>query len=233
MAVTLEEACVQKILMVAFHTENRGIDKVDAGALLVNDTVAHALDGGLTGVGIADDAAFTDVDATCFKLWLHKDDRGSLPTLRRCAERCKYSGKNESRGDERDVHRKEGWGGLAWDKEFALSEESSVGSLAEGDASVVAKLMGDLAISCIDSKDGGGAGLEHAVGEASGRGADVDTSEAAEVDGPVREGAFKLESATTDVFQIRSQKADDRIGLDKGTCFINTLLVNEDATSED
>jgi hypothetical protein len=140
---------------------------------------------------------------------------------------------NESGGDEGYVHRDEGWSGRAGSEEFAGGEEAGVGAFAEGDAGIVTKLVGDLAVAGVDGEDGGGAALEHAVGEAAGRGSDVDTREAGEVDGPMDEGALELEATTADVFEIGAEEANDGFGGDGGTWLVNTLFVDEDATCED
>jgi hypothetical protein len=55
--------------VVALHAEDGRVDEVEVGAVLLEDAVADTLDGGLTGVGVADDATFADVGATGFKLW--------------------------------------------------------------------------------------------------------------------------------------------------------------------
>ena len=72
--------------MVALHAQDGRVDEVDAGAVLLEDAVANALDGGLAGVGIADDTAFAYVGATGFELRLDEDDGGALPGLSGCAE---------------------------------------------------------------------------------------------------------------------------------------------------
>ena len=78
---TVEEACMEEVLVVPLHAEDRRVDEVDGGALLLDDAVADAFDGGLTGVGIADDASFADVGAAGFELRLDEDDGGALPRL--------------------------------------------------------------------------------------------------------------------------------------------------------
>ena len=97
-------------------------------------------------------------------------------------------------------------------QEFAGGEEAGVGALAEGDAGIVAELLGDLAVAGVDGEDGGGAALQHAVGEAAGGGADVDAGEAGEVDGPVGEGVLELEAAAADVFEVGAEEAEGGVG---------------------
>ena len=69
--------------MVAFHAVDGGVDDFDGGAVLFDDAVADALDGGLAGVGVADDAAFADVLAAGFELRFDEDDGCALPGLAR------------------------------------------------------------------------------------------------------------------------------------------------------
>ena len=174
----------------------------------LEDAVADALDGGLAGFGVADDAALADVAAAGFELRLDEDDGVALPGLIGSAEGCEDSGQDEGGGDEGDVHGEEGWEGLWRREEFAGGEEAGVGALAEGDAGIVAELLGDLAVAGVDGQDGCGAALQHAVGEAAGGGSDVDAGEAGEVDGPVGEGVLEFEAAAADVFEIGAEEAD-------------------------
>jgi hypothetical protein len=49
----------------------------------------------------------------------------------------------------------------------------------------------------------------------------------------VGDGALELEASSADVFEIGTEKADDGAGGDRGTGFVNALLVDEDAACED
>ena len=113
------------------------------------------------------------------------------------------------------------------------AEEAGVAALAEADARVVAKGGGDLAVAGVDGEDVGGTVLEHAVGEAAGRGADVEAGLAHEVDLPVFEGGFELEAAAADVAEVGSEEAEDSSRVDRGAGLINLLLVDEDTAGED
>jgi len=219
--------------VVALHAEDGRVDEVEVGAVLLEDAVADALDGGLAGVGVADDATFADVGATGFELWLDENDDFAAPGLVWGAECAEDRGEDERGGDEGDVHRDEGWSGCAGSEELAGGEEAGVGAFAEGDAGIAAELVGNLAVAGVDGEDCGGAALQHAVGEAAGGGADVDAGEVGEVDGPVGEGALELEAAAANVFEIGAEEANDGFGGDGGTWLVNTLLVDEDAACED
>jgi len=234
--------------VVSFHALNGGVDDFDVGAVLLKDAVADALDGGLAGIGVADDAAFADVLTASFELGLDENDSFALPGLIRRAERAEDGRENEGSGDEGDVHCEEGRGEtrksgssaarrmtifIFWREEFAGGEEAGVGALPEGDAWVVAEPLGDLAVAGIDGKDGGGTMLQHAVGEASGGGADVDAGEAGERDGPAGEGVLEFETAAADIFEIGTEQADGCGGRDGGADLVDALFVNEDAAGED
>jgi len=197
--------------VVALHAEDGRVDEVDLCAVLLNDRLAHAFDGGLTSVGVADDAAFADVGATCFELRFDENDGGAAPWLIGTAKRVEDCRKDKGGGDEGDVHRDESRWRCAGDEEFAGGEKAGVGSFAQGDAWVVTKLLRDLTVAGVDCEDSGGGALQHAVGEATGGGADVDTAEAGEVDVPVRESALEFESTTTDVLEIGAEDANDSI----------------------
>ncbi len=198
--------------MVALHAEDGRVDQIQLCAVLLEDTLANAVDGGLTGVGIANDSAFADVGATGFELGFDEDDDGASPWFVGVAECTEDCGDDERSGDERDVHGDEDWRGCAEGEEFAGGEETGVGAFAECDARVVAELLGDLTVAGVDCQDGGGAALEHAVGEAAGGGSNVDAGEIREVDLPVGESSLKFEAATTDVFEIGAEEANDGVG---------------------
>lgn len=108
--VTSVEVGVEEVLVIALHAKDRGVDDLDIGAVLVNDAVADALDGGLASVGVADDASLADVLAACLELRLDEDDGGALPELILGAEACEDCGQDEGGGDEGHVHREENRG---------------------------------------------------------------------------------------------------------------------------
>ena len=191
------------------------------------------VDGFFAGFRVADDSALADVLAAYFELGLDEDDGGSLPWVVGSAEGANDGGEDECGGDEGDVHGEEGWGGGVGEEEFAGGEEAGVGPFAKGDAGVGAELLGDLAVAGVDGEDGGGSGLEHAVGEAAGGGTDVDAGEVGEVEMPVGDGVLELEAAAADVFQVGAEESDDSVGLDGRAGLVDALLVDEDTAGED
>jgi len=237
------EMCVEEVFVVALHALDGRVDDFDGGALLLEDAVADALDGGLAGVGVADDASFADVFSTGFELGLDEDDGFALPGLLRRAEGGEDCREDEGGGDEGDVHGKKRKCRFSAarrmtififvSEEFARGEEAGVGALEEGDAGVVAELLGDLAVAGVYGEDRLCAVLQHAVGEASGGGSDVDAGEAGERDGPVGEGVLEFEAAAADVFEVGAQEADGSGGGDGGAGLVDALLVDEDTAGED
>jgi hypothetical protein len=224
---------MEQVFVVTLHTVNWGVDDFDVGAVLLKDAVAYALDGGLASVRVTHDAALADVFAAGFELRLYEDDGFALPLSLRRAESAEDCRKDKGGGDEGDVHAQKGGSRYVCDEEFARGEEAGVGALAQDDAGIVAEFLGDLAVAGVDGKDGRGAMLQHAVGEAAGGGADVDAGNAGERDGPVGEGVLEFEAAAADVLEIGAEEADGCVGGDRGAGLVDTLFVNEDATGED
>lgn len=116
--------------------------------------------------------------------------------------------------------------------EFAWGEEAGVGAFAEGDAGVVAQLLGDLTVAGVYGEDRCGTALEHTVGEAAGRGSDVETGEAGEDDGPVGEGVFEFETAAADELEVGAEETDDGVSSYRSAGFVDALLIDEDASGE-
>jgi len=230
----LAEAGVEEVLVVALHAVDGGVDDLEVGGTERQGGLMDAVDGELAGTGLTDDAAFADVLAAGFELGLDKDNGVALPELACGHEGGEDGGKDERGRDEGDVHREKRWrGGRISRDELAGLEQARVGALAQGDAGVVAELFGDLAPTGVDGEDAGRAVLQHAVGEASGAGPDVDAGQVGEVDGPVAEGFFELETATADVAEIVAEEANGGVHGDGGAGFVDALLVDQDAAGED
>jgi hypothetical protein len=114
-----------------------------------------------------------------------------------------------------------------------VSKEAGIGALAEGNAVIVAELMGDLAVAGVDGKDAGRPTLEHAVGETSGGSSDIDAGQTSKIDRPVGQGMFKLETTATDILEIGAEEAN-RGSLDNGGAgLVDALLVDKNPPSKD
>ena len=74
-------------------------------------------------------------------------------------------------------------------------------------ARIVAQAEIHLAVAGVDGDHPGGAVLQHAVAEAAGGSADVETDFAVEIDLPVLERLLQFQPAATDVAQIFTQQA--------------------------
>jgi hypothetical protein len=237
------EAGVEEVFVVALHAVDGGVDDLNRGAVLLDDAVSDALDGGLASVRVADDASLADVFAAGLELRLDEDDGFALPWVIRTAEGFEDGREDEGGGDEGDVHGKKRKSRssvarrmtifIFVSEEFAGSEEAGVGALEEGDAGIVAELLGDLAVAGVYGEDRLCAVLQHAVGEAAGGGSNVDAGEAGERDGPVGEGVLEFQAAAADVFEVGAEEADGGGGGDGGAGLVDALLVDEDAAGED
>jgi hypothetical protein len=247
---------VEKKLAIPFHSKDGRVDEVESLTSERADGVFDAMDGELVGCGVADDASLADVLATGLELGLDEDHGFTLPLgFRRC-EGGDDRGKDEGRGDEADVHGEEGDGlgsrggsdcrslrfglrptvertSLCECVELAGGQEAGVGAFEEGDAGVGAELVVDLAVAGVNCEDGGGAGLEHAVGEASGGGSDIRAGEAFDADGPGVEGGFQLEASAGDVAGVVAEETDNGGVGDGGSGFVDALLIDEDAAGDD
>jgi hypothetical protein len=223
---------VEEVFMVALHAADGRVDDVDGSAALLEDALADTLDGGLTSVWVADDAALADVEAAGFELRLDEENGFALPRLVWYPESEEDGRENQRGGNKGDVHGQEDWGWGVGGEESARAEEAGVGALTQGDTRVVAKLLGNLAVAGVDGEDACGSALQHAVGEAAGRGSNVKAGEAGEIDGPVFEGALELEAAAADVFEIGAEETNDGFGGDGGAWLVDALLVDKDAAGE-
>ena len=116
---------------------------------------------------------------------------------------------------------------------MAGGKEAGVGAFEEGDAGVGAELVVDLAVAGVDGEDGGGAVLEHAVGEAAGGGSDVGAGEAFDGEVPGGESGFELEASAGDVAEVAAEHADNGGVGDGDAGLVDTLLVDEDPAGED
>src|SRR5690606_29884145 len=82
--------------------------------------------------------------------------------------------------------------------EVAGLEVAGVGFFEICDAGIVTEFGMELAVADVDAGGGGGSGLEGAIGEAAGGGADVEEVAAAAIDGEGGEGAFEFFAAAAD-----------------------------------
>ena len=96
----------------------------------------------------------------------------------------------------------------------AGSSCAGVEPLDHGDARVLAQAQVELAVGDVDRGDPRGAALQQAVGEAAGRGADVEAVAPGDVDAERLEGVLELDAAARD--EARALVDDQRrLGLDQ------------------
>ena len=75
--------------------------------------------------------------------------------------------------------------------------------------------------------------LQHAVAEASGRSANVETDFAVEIDAPVFERLLQFEAAAADVAEIRPQQAHTGFAVDGCARFFDFLFVDQNFSGKD
>ena len=94
-------------------------------------------------------------------------------------------------------------------------------------ARIVAQLHRYLPEAGVDGGDSRGAVLEKAIGEASGRSADVDAGAAFDIDLPMLQGRGQFQSPAAHVRLILTQQADRRVLRNRSTRLVDLLLTNQ------
>src|SRR5262245_25838359 len=79
---------------------------------------------------------------------------------------------------------------------------ANIGALDQLHARVAAPLPVELPVTDVDGDDSRRTALQQAIGEAAGRGADVERRASADVDLPVLQRRFQLEAAAADEGEI-------------------------------
>ena len=148
---------------------------------------------------VADDAALADVLAAGLELRLHEHD--GLPARR--GERSAGGSAIRTR-DERHVADDE------LRRERELGERARVRPLEHDDARVVAQPLVQLPVADVDGDHARGAALQQDVGEAAGRGADVEAVEARRIDAERVERVRELLAAARDVRRGRARPSARR-----------------------
>ncbi len=144
---------------------------------------------GLAAVGgVADDPP---ADPLTAELELRLDHRQSLAARRQAGG---HGGQDLGERDEGDVDRRQ----AGREGKRRRGELTCVEALDHGHPRVLAERVGDLAVGDVDGRDAGGAALEQAVGEAAGRGADVEAVAARDLDRERLERVLELDPAARD-----------------------------------
>ena len=187
------------------------------------DGAPDAVAGGLMQRRVAHDAALADLALAHFKLRL--DQYNHLP--------LRLEQGNDGRQDQRDRDEAD----IADDQVDALADRvvrqlARVDALVQDDARIGAERPRHLARPDIHRMDPRRAGLQKRVGEPSGRGADVETDLAGDVDRKCCESAGQFHSAAAHV--RRPREHFDRAILRHGVARLARLLpVDEDLAGHD
>ena len=174
--------------------------------------------------GIAHDALFADLFPSCLELRLDEAD-GVAVRIQKPRER----GQNELERDERHVHRCE----IQLIGDLLMREVAGVRALHTHHALVAAELPVELTVADVHGVDLFRAVLQHTVGEAAGRRADVGADAVRERDGKRLHRLFELESAAADIAQRVSAHLEHRVGGDRRAGLIDLLPVHIDDAAHD
>lgn len=212
---------------VAVSAGDGGVHFADevSGGEFGEGEIADGGEGGFLDGGIADDAAaFVDFGFAGFELRLHERDECAIGT-----EERPDGGEDGFQGDERKVHHDEIEVAA---REVGGGEMAGVDFFEIGDASVGAEFGVELGAADIDADHIGGAGLEGAIGEAAGGGADVEDVGAVKIKGETLDGAREFFAAAGD----EARRLFDReieIGGKFAAGFVEALGAVKDATGHD
>jgi len=180
-------------LAVAIGTGDGGIDGAEqrGAAQQAEGERADVVEYGLLHRGVADDAAaFVDFGFAGFELRFHEGDQYAAGAHKR-----PDGGENNFEGNEGEV----GDDGVELiTREIADGEMSGVDFFEIGDAGISEEFGVQLGAADIDADDICGAGLQGAIGEAAGGGADVEDVRAGEIEGERGEGGGKFFAAAAD-----------------------------------
>ena len=118
-------------------------------------------------------------------------------------------------------------------RQLAGLEQAGVGALQQGNTGVRAQLVGNLAVAGIDGQHPVGTVLQQAVGEASGRRADIGAGAALHIEGPGRERGFELQAAAAHIAHVLAEQTQGDVGRHRSSWFIHPLFGHQHATGKD
>ncbi len=178
----------------------RGDHAHDAEALR-DESLRHRDDGLRSGRGIADDPARADRVAPGLELRLH--ERDDVPAVAQVRKRRR---EREAQRDERDI------GDDEVDALRELEALPHVHALARDHPWVLAQRPVELAAADVHRMDAQRAALQERVGEAAGRGADIERDASANVDAQIVERARELGAAARYVARASLDADGDVVG---------------------
>jgi hypothetical protein len=216
---------VQKILLIAFRAgEMAGADGHEF-ELGLSERRADFGYGFFVERGVGDDAPFGYVSAGKFELRFYQDQKIGV-----WFEERGGGLENSCGGDEGDVGDYQIEGRLSRD---VVGAEIACVSFDLDYARVLLEFPSKLIGVDVDGEDFCGAGLEKAVGEASGAGADVDASEACGIQREIFQGTFEFEAAAAGEFEVAAGDLEARNLWDGVAGFVGGLAVDANFASED
>ena len=153
--------------------------------------VIHALAGLLVQLRVANDSSFADLAFPHFELGLYQDNHFARPA----SKMRQRPRQNHGDGDEADIANRQVDGSPM----SARRQIARVHAFVHDHARIVAQFPVELAGADVDGVHARGAALQQAIGEAAGRGADVEADFARHVDAEMIERRFQLQAAAADV----------------------------------
>src|ERR1700733_1169424 len=181
---------VEQEFAVSFAAENGRVDRLGVTAAKMQERRLDFGHGCLLGCVVANDSAFAHQFPARFKLRFYEDDNVAVNRLSRVTSRpggrrrrANHGWQDQRRGDKRNVHGNE-IDGLA---EVGWLEIAGISFFEEAQSEIIAQLEIYLTIARVDCDHPGCTVLEHAIAEAAGGSADVETDSVAKIDLPVFE----------------------------------------------
>ena len=173
---------------------------------------------------VPDDALLPDVLPSGFELRL--DETDGLSAVR---EPFSQYRQDDPQRDERDIHARE----IHRFRDLFFGHVTEIGPFQVHDAFVGPQFPGELAVADVDRVHLHGAVLQHAVGEASGGGADVHADLALQCEAEFVHRLFQLEPAAADIGHLFAPDFDDIVLRDIGARLQLFLAVDINRSGHD
>jgi hypothetical protein len=172
---------------------------------------------------IADDP-FAHLGPARLELWLHQRNDVGARTQDQSDRRENLSQRNKGHVDAHEVDRA---------REIGRSEVARIEALDDDDACVVSQLPVQLTMANVERYHSGSAALKQYIGEAAGRGADVEALPSRQIDAERLERVRQLETASARVRMIGREERDCRLIVDCGARLRRRAIVDGNLSGQD
>ena len=218
-------AGIEQKFAVAFGAEDRAFDDPDhRPARLRGDPRGGALADFAMDRRVAHDAAFADLRGAGLELRL--DQRHQLRLL---------GGERERRRQHRRKADKARVAGDDVDRlgDVGMGQVARVDPFVDDDPRILAQLPGELAMTDIDGVNPPGTAIEQHLGEAAGRGADVEGDAPVDYDPEVIESVGEFDAAPRDPGMIAPLESERRFCCELFAGFVDAPFAAADQAGED